>query len=408
MFALRNRYWEVVHKLSRDPQDHLTREELAWLAGKMESAVQSGDAGSDSEAVEAHAAGCSECGSRLRAHRSVQAGLRSLATPVSSKRTSDCPAEEKWLNLAVGRLSAAESSPLLEHASSCDYCGQLLHEASEDLDSEFPVEDEKFVAALSSAEVEWQRNLARRLEKAAGTRAGKTQGDPPKTVGAFLIPNRMLWVAAIAAVVAIAIGIGVWQPWRTSVTATDILIAQAYTEQRPFVLRFPDARYGPVRQQRGSDISPSYEPQSLKDAKVRIAKHLSQTPNSAQWLQAKARVDMLEGHYQSAIAALQQAQADQSADASILVDLATAYFELRGDNASDNEERALRFLDKFLSQNPRDPVALFNRASIYQTLQRTSEARSDFDRYLEIDPTGEWALEARRCLDQLGKDSSHN
>jgi tetratricopeptide (TPR) repeat protein len=394
--------------LSRDPQDHLSREELAWLAGEVESALQSGDTGSDRKTVEAHAAGCNECGSRLRAHRSVQAGLRSLATPVSSKRTSDCPAEEKWLNLAVGRLPAAESSPLLEHASSCDYCGQLLREASEDLDSELLVEDKQFVATLSSAGVEWQRNLAQRLEKAAGARAGKNRGDAHKAVGAFLIANRMRWVAAIAAVVSIAVGIGVWQRWRTSVTATDILIAQAYTEQRPFVLRFPDARYGPVRQQRGYDISSSYEPQSLKDAKVQIAKHVSQTPKSAQWLQAKARVDMLEGHYQSAIAALQQAQAAQSADASILVDLATAYFELSGDNASDNAERALGFLDKVLSGNPRDPVALFNRASIYQTLQRTSEARADFDRYLEIDPSGEWALEARHCLDQLGKDSNHN
>jgi tetratricopeptide (TPR) repeat protein len=270
------------------------------------------------------------------------------------------------------------------------------------------VEDKQFVAALSSAGVEWQRNLAQRLEKAAGARVGKNRGDAPKTVGAFLIANRMRWVAAIAAVVSIAVVIGVWQRWRTSATATDILIAQAYTEQRPFVLRFPDARYGPVRQQRGSDLSSSYQPQSLKDAKVQIAKHLSQTPRSPKWLQSKARVDMLEGHYQSAIATLQQAQADKSADASILVDLATAYFLLRGDNASDNAERALRFLDKVLSENPRDPVALFNRASIYQTLQRRSEARSDFDHYLEIDPSGEWALEARHSLDQLGKDSNHN
>lgn len=394
--------------MSRDPQDHLSREELAWLAGEVESALQSGDTGSDRKTVEAHAAGCSECGSRLRAHRFVQAGLRSLATPVSSKRTSDCPAEEKWLNLAVGRLPAAESSPLLEHASSCDYCGQLLREASEDLDSELPVEDKRFVATLSSAGVEWQRNLAQRLAKAAGARVGKDRGDASRTVGTFLIVNRMGWVAAIAAVVLIAVGVGVWQRWRASVSATEILIAQAYTEQRPFVLRFPDARYAPVRQQRGSDISSSYEPQSLKDAKVQIANHLLQTPKSAQWLQAKARVDLLEGHYQSAIAGLQQAQADQPADASISVDLATAYFELRGDNASDNTQQALRFLDKVLSENPHDRVALFNRASIYQTLQKTSEARSDFDHYLQIDPSGEWALEAKHSLDQLGKDSDHN
>ena len=394
--------------MSRDPQDHLSREELAWLAGEVEPALQSGDIGSDRETVEAHAAGCSECGSRLQAHRSVQAGLRSLATPVPSKRTSDCPAEEKWLDLAVGRHSAAESSPLLEHASSCDYCGQLLREASEDLDSELPVDDKRFVATLSSGGTDWQRNLAQRLEEAAGARVGKGRRHAPKTVGTFLIANRMRWVAAVGAVVSIAVAIGVWQRWRTSATATDTLIAEAYTEQRPFVFRFPEARYGPVRQQRGYDISSSYEPQSLKDAKVQIAKHLSQTPTSAQWLQARARVDMLEGHYQSAIAVLQQAQADQSADASILVDLATAHFELGGEKASDNAERALGFLDKFLSENPRDPIALFNRASIYQSLQRTSEARADFTRYLEIDPSGEWALEARHCLDQLGKDLNHN
>src|SRR5580698_7580130 len=114
------------------------------------------------------------------------------------------------------------------------------------------------------------------------------------------------------------VGVALWTRRSSpSLALTDQLIAQAYTEQRPIELRFPGAGYGPVRQERGEN-DPSRSrmdlPPALLEAEKQIARRLATHPQDSGWLQAKARTDLFEGLYASAIQVLQQAEAARPED----------------------------------------------------------------------------------------------
>jgi tetratricopeptide (TPR) repeat protein len=413
--------------LSRDPQSHLSPDELAGLAQETESAWQAAGADPNRDQAKAHAEGCGVCGPRLRNHRSVQARLRSMVSPVAAERKRDCPAEEKWTAIAGGVSPAAEAKPMLEHASRCDYCGPLLRAATEDLDPEISAEEEEFIRQLPSAGAEWQRALARKMTAASVAPAGEKVATPgSKTepgrlteketrpsahwpLAGWSLANWTLWAAPVAAAAVIAVGAAIWvERASPSLSATNLLIAQAYTEQRPIELRFPGAGYGPLRQERG-ERGPSRsrmdEPPQLLEAEIQIARGLARHPQDAGWLQAKARADLFEGHHQSAIEALQKAERVRPDNTSIKLDLATAYYERAGSEADSEQvadyDRALQALNSVLGNNPNDPVALFNRAEVHHQLKQYSEAAAGWKHYLQLDPAGEWAGEARK---RLGED----
>jgi tetratricopeptide (TPR) repeat protein len=203
------------------------------------------------------------------------------------------------------------------------------------------------------------------------------------------------WVLAGAGALLLA-GSGLWiENFRLSLSSTNQLIAQAYTEQRTVELRFPGASYGPLRQQRGEHISQRESPQALKDAKVQIARRLAHGSKEPNWLQAKARIDLLEGHFQAAIDTLQQAVVWHPDDSSLKVDLATAYFERAEPTGQPADYApALDLLNQVLSNNPNHSVAIFNRAIVYERQHKYAEAMADWQRYLQVDPSGGWAAEA--------------
>jgi Flp pilus assembly protein TadD len=155
------------------------------------------------------------------------------------------------------------------------------------------------------------------------------------------------------------------------------------------------------------------EPPQLLEAEIQIARGLARHPQDAGWLQAKARADLFEGNSQLAIEGLRKAEASRPEDASLKVDLATAYFERGGtergsaDQAADYD-LALQSLNEVLSRNPNDLVALFNRAIVYQQQKKYSEAAADWQHYLQLDPAGEWADAAKQRLgeSQGGKHQS--
>ncbi|MGD0569879.1 MAG: tetratricopeptide repeat protein [Candidatus Sulfotelmatobacter sp.] len=346
---------------------------------------------------------------------------------MAAERKRDCPAEEKWTAIAGGVSPAAEAKPMLEHASRCDYCGPLLRAATEDLDPEISAEEEEFIRQLPSASAEWQRALARKMTAASVAPAGEKVATPgSKTepgrlteketrpsahwpLAGWSLANWTLWAAPVAAAAVVAVGAAIWvERASPSLSATNLLIAQAYTEQRPIELRFPGAGYGPLRQERG-ERGPSRsrmdEPPQLLEAEIQIARGLARHPQDAGWLQAKARADLFEGHHQSAIEALQKAERVRPDNTSIKLDLATAYYERAGSEADSEQvadyDRALQALNSVLGNNPNDPVALFNRAEVHHQLKQYSEAAAGWKHYLQLDPAGEWAGEARK---RLGED----
>ncbi len=398
--------------MSRDKDNHLSPEELDWLAAEAGFAPPSAAPGWDRESAYAHAADCTRCGPRFQVLRSAHMSFRSLVSPVASERKSVCPAESKWFRLAAGLVSASEARSLLDHAAMCDHCGPLLREATGDLDPKISEQEQESIRQLPSVLPSWQRDVARRMAEMSGAvpTEGVTSGEESRPRAAWRFANWTWWAAPLTAAAIVAVGAAVWVERRSpSLSSTNQLIAQAYSEERPIELRFPDASYGPVRQERG-ESGPSRsrldEPPELLEAETRIARGLARHPEDAGWLQAKARASVFEGQYQSAIEALQQAEAVRPDYVSLKIDLAAAYFERAGTRRDVAEqaaeyELALQSLNEVLGKNPNDLVALFNRAVVYGQQKKYSKAIADWKHYLQLDATGEWAEEARKNLDRV-------
>jgi CHAT domain-containing protein/predicted Zn-dependent protease len=184
--------------------------------------------------------------------------------------------------------------------------------------------------------------------------------------------------------------------------SVDQLIADAYTEQRPFELRIAGAAYGPVRQERGGERSAFAEPAVLLRAEYLIKEQLAARPNDQGLLIASGKVELLEGHYDEAIRTFGRMLDAQPDSPALLTDLATAYFQraVATDRAVDYGQ-TIELLGQTLARKPDDPVALFNRAIALQKMYAYEEAIRDWQQYLRVDPRGDWADEARKRLSEL-------
>lgn len=393
--------------MSREPHNHLSPEELAWLVEGAEPAPLPPGFEFDRERAEDHASACRVCGLRLRSQRYVQVSLQKLANPVAGEPTSGCPADEKWTELAAGICSAPEASSLLEHATRCDYCGNLLRESTENLNPEISPQEQGFIRQLPSATAGWQRGLGRKMAEASRTEESKRTLVVRKSRRPARWPFAPLkrWALPVAVAAIGIIGVALWIRWSSpSLSAVNEKLAQAYSEQRPFQARFPGARYGPLREERG-EAGPSRsrmdEPAELLEAEQEIAEALTRYPRDPGWRQVKARTDIFEGNYQSAIEELMKLQVDRPENTTIQFDLAIAYYgraRTQRDSVAKTTDfkLSLRCLDIVLSKNPNDAVGLFNRAVVHRELKQYSESNSDWQRYLQLDSTGPWADEAVR------------
>ena len=59
----------------------------------------------------------------------LNAGLRALAGRVGPGASGDCPAPERWLELALGRLEAAAAERLRAHLEVCPACAETARDA---------------------------------------------------------------------------------------------------------------------------------------------------------------------------------------------------------------------------------------------------------------------------------------
>ena len=207
------------------------------------------------------------------------------------------------------------------------------------------------------------------------------------------------WWAGLGLVVAAVILDLYWiaqQPSR-QLRSAEALLAQAYSKQRGFDLRLPDASYAPIEsQQKDSERSAFSRPIALLEAESRIAVRLAKNPDDAQWLRLRARAEMLDRHYDDAVSTLQRATDAQPEDVSLLADLGCAYaLRAEGERRDIDYGAAIDMLWRFLRAKPDSPVALFNRAVVYERMFLYDDARKDWEHYLKLDPSSGWAQEAR-------------
>jgi CHAT domain-containing protein/tetratricopeptide (TPR) repeat protein len=110
---------------------------------------------------------------------------------------------------------------------------------------------------------------------------------------------------------------------------------------------------------------------------------------------------LLMARSSNSLAALERA-ASGAQDARVDNDLAAVYYTIATvEGRASHLPLALEAVDRALRLDPALPEAHFNRALILQRLGVREQARDAWKRYLEIDPSSGWSVEARARLRQL-------
>jgi CHAT domain-containing protein/tetratricopeptide (TPR) repeat protein len=380
--------------LTRPSEKHLDDSEMDALVSPPKRAPGSGQI-SEPLLREArrHLDSCQDCSRKVQMHESVQGELSRLAKQGKVPPSPDCPGDVNWLEVAAGLLPETKTREFMQHASQCGHCGPLLRSAADALSDGATANEEELLAGLGSAQSQWQRNMAGELRKHVHARQRKPERSGWQ--GLFSWPRPAFAVVAIA--VAIAAG---WLGLRLLIPpSAEQLLARAYAEHRTLEVRIPGAKYAPMRVERGTSASNLDKSPSLLKAEALIGENLSKHPNDPSWLQARARADLLDGNYESAITSLQRALEAEPDSPSLLTDLGSAYF-LRAESADRPIDygNAIESLGKVLSKDPDEPVALFNHALACGRMFLYTQAVNDWEHYLRVDPQSEWSDDARKHL----------
>jgi CHAT domain-containing protein len=273
-----------------------------------------------------------------------------------------CPDDETLAAWVDGRLSRAQSAPLVEHVSLCPFCIERIEAANE-----------TFHAEKSAAGV---------------VRPGGTKW----------------WLLAAAAVLMVVLPAIVFDRSRPR----DPL--QELVEVAPRSARASEARlsggfaWAPYRgSMRAGGTAAGTDHMKLIGVAAEALENAQRDPSQPAQRAAGVAMVLIERPEEGI--PLLAAQAKQSTnDARPWSDLAAAQYAaaLRGRTSLYPE--ALASVNRALRIDARMREALFNRALILERLGLHGEARAAWQRYLEEDASSPWAAEAREHLARLGRD----
>jgi CHAT domain-containing protein/tetratricopeptide (TPR) repeat protein len=402
--------------LTRPSDKHIDGDELDRIVAHHAAATFAAGELPERALAEArsHAESCPACHRKMQMHKDAQSELSRLlsqgnppAGTAPADWGADCTGEDEWLAVAAGLLSETDTKEKIKHAAQCARCGPFLREATETLAEEATRDEEDLLAGLNSARPEWRKVLASTMREQVAGKSVEVLGEavnkdrsrqPYHWWRPLFAPRPAFALAGCVVVIAAAwLGLRVLRP-----PSAQELLAQAYTERRTLEPRIAGAKYAPMRVERGPGASNLDKPPALLKAEALIGENLRQHPNDPAWLQARARADLLDGNYDSAIKSLQRALETTPDSPLLLTDLGSAYF-LRAESADRPLDygNAVESLGKALAKTPDDPIALFNRALACERLYLYTQAVDDWQHYLRIDPAGEWSNDARARLSAL-------
>jgi CHAT domain-containing protein len=391
--------------LTRPHDRHLDKVEIeALISSNPQRVASSVDSSEAIEEAAHHVEGCETCRRTMQMHRSAQDRIAKLVG-VQTAEGPDCSDDRRWLRVAAGLEPEADVVERLRHAAECGHCGPLLVAAAKLLGDESTPEEVATITNLASAHVDWQRKMARNLAD-GGRPHQKSEHEAPSWPGLFTWSRIALATVGFAVMVT-AVFLAYQQFHPPSVQQ---LLAEAYTDYRTLEVRIPGAGFAPKRAERGVGRSNLDKPPALLKAEAMVAEGLHKKPNDPTWLDAKARADLLDGNYESAIKSLQRALEIEPDSSSLLTDLGSAYF-LRAEMAERSLDygNAIESLGAALAKSPDDPIALYNRALAYERMYLYAQAVDDWEHYLRVDPSGKWADDARRRVVALkDKIRQHN
>jgi CHAT domain-containing protein len=186
------------------------------------------------------------------------------------------------------------------------------------------------------------------------------------------------------------------------------LLANAYGEQRTMDLRIMNSKHSSVRNNRGKTSSRFDRPESLLDLEAAIASDMRNEPDNIRLIASRGQASLLEWSYEAAISDLQEVLDREPKSTYLLNDLGSAYFE-RAESEGRFSDFGIAFelQSRALRADPHNHIALFNRAITADRLYLYSQSMEDWKDYLKLDPSGEWAEEARDRLGELTRVAMH-
>jgi len=363
-------------------------------------ALRSGGDGLDKER-QAHIDQCPDCAQIKEEYKAVLSKFYEFGRAGRSISRSDCYPASVWAGIAAGLSTPDETLARLKHASSCRSCAEELENALAAIGSSEPPAQE-IAQHLETGTRDWQQKFAVQMSAHGDEqfRAGKSTPIPASKSQPIMFRPKTWVYVGLAAVAAVAIGLGILSRLRSS--SPEQLIAQAYSQQRTIELRIPGAGYGPIQVERASRRSQSNSPAALLEAESIIRRQMEKTPQDPELLREKAEADLLNWDYQPAIETLGQALRLRPNSFYLLVDLATAHFE-RAEASSDpaDYEAGLQYLGDAIRIEPNNPAALFNRAIVYERLYLYGRAIADWEQFLKVEKDPGWRKEAEQRLQEL-------
>lgn len=210
---------------------------------------------------------------------------------------------------------------------------------------------------------------------------------------------------AAAAVIVLGLGLGIWRMffYQSEVEKGMYALSKAYATERPVEPRITGFGYAPFPVTRGNEPS-KVDSRWLYSAERTLFDEAEKRP-SAMLHHALGRLYLAEQKFEDASREFDEALKTDSANAQLHSDYGALLIEIgKRENTGKNLEvlaRALEHLNKALELDASFLDPLFNRALCYQYMFLRHQAEEDWRRYLEKDPTSQWASEAKKNLKEI-------
>jgi hypothetical protein len=371
------------------PASHITEAEFEAL---FFSDASQGQQGSTLAAkVSTHCRECSQC-AKLKDRYISANQITRLIRNINIHGANNCPPEGVWLEVVAGILEDDQAMKLLSHASRCRSCAPLLT-----LAQDFPLDENvKVPLPLKGSSSEWQLSVAKQM---AARCAVSPQLSPVSRKWAIVS-----WAAA--SLVAAGLLIAAFLKFIPGRTESNIgqLLAQAYQQHRTVEFRIAGASHSQLHQRRSAGQESIRDSMAyLREPERAINSVCKAQPDGAKCLLYQAQLDLLDWRFEPALVNLNRI-VPQSRSEEVLLTRALALSEkgeIESESGAGNSSyaEAIADLTDVLKQDSRNPVALFNRALIYQKLDLLENSLADWRMLLDVESDPGWRAEAKQNLD---------
>jgi tetratricopeptide (TPR) repeat protein len=210
---------------------------------------------------------------------------------------------------------------------------------------------------------------------------------------------RSRWAVAAAAGIIVFTGLWLAAPRLRSPDVVQELASAAGTT-RPVMGRLSGGLdWAPAAVTRGSD-----EPQAARSVRSVVIRLevMAEEKRTAASLRSLGVGKLFEGQWTAAVESLEAAARLEPNSGEIWSDLATAYLARSERGGPDDDVmRALDAVQAAVTRDPNHLEALFNRALVWERLERREEALRAWDAYLARDSQSPWASEGRERREVL-------